>query len=217
MRRNITWKIWQISGYGFGGYPLDCERAPYESMRSAGAITSENQLEIAPTGARPNRCSRRRRSNSLPPRNSFGSSRNLWGRNAWRTPKNVCVRNYHSHSHISHSLSRSQIFELKKDCSQSRYLSDICKIIKNIVNQQREPISFTIITSSHIRLAQKISVPRLLVFVVSKKIEPFALYHFRQSFLEKLAWEMEKKIRHFHCRLYHRATIAPDHSAHKKT
>ena len=82
MRRNITWKIWQISGYGFGGYPLDCERAPYESMRSAGAITSENQLEIAPTGARTNRCSRRRRSNSLPPRNSFGSSRNLWGKNA---------------------------------------------------------------------------------------------------------------------------------------
>ena len=45
MRRNITWKIWQTSGYGFGGYPLDCERAPYVSMRSAGAITSENQLE----------------------------------------------------------------------------------------------------------------------------------------------------------------------------
>ena len=126
----------------------------------------------------------------LSPRRSFGPSCNPWGRNAWRTPKNVCVRNYHSHSHISKSLSRSQIFELKRDCSQSRYLSDICKIIKNIVNRQREPISFTIITSSRIRLAQKISVPRRLVFVVSNKVEPFAVYHFRQSFLEKLAWTM---------------------------
>ena len=152
----------------------------------------------------------------LPPRSSFGSSRNPCDRNAWRTHKNVCVRNYHSHSHIWHSLSRSQIFELQKDCSQSRYLSDICKINKNIANRQREPVSFTQARLSF-TIIKKISVPRRLVFVVSNKIEPFALYHFRQSFLEKLAWAMEKKIRHFHCRFYHRPTIAPDHSAHKKT
>ena len=45
MRPNITRKILQISGFGFGGYPLDCERAPYVSMSFPGARTSENQLE----------------------------------------------------------------------------------------------------------------------------------------------------------------------------